>query len=209
MSILKEKRMDTTSRKLAYPLQWPGSWPRTPDHERSQSSYRQLNFAVTRDQLVHEVEMMDPDWFAISSNIPLKSNGMPYANTAEPSDPGVAVYWQVDAKPLVVACDRWELVVENLRAILYAISSLRQLERCGASSIIQRAYQGFAALPAATPQVAHWRIVLGLEQGPVTRAEIEERFRKLARENHPDHGGIHERMAQINAARAAALGELS
>jgi DnaJ-domain-containing protein 1 len=61
---------------------------------------------------------------------------------------------------------------------------------------------GFAALPA--PVIRPWWAVL--EVSPTaTRDAIATSYWRLARERHPDAGGSNELMAELNAARAAAL----
>jgi curved DNA-binding protein CbpA len=45
---------------------------------------------------------------------------------------------------------------------------------------------------------------LGLEPGAAF-AEIESAYRKKAKLCHPDHGGSHEQMARLNAARSELL----
>ena len=50
--------------------------------------------------------------------------------------------------------------------------------------------------------------ILGLEP-TTTPEEIEERFRKLATERHPDRGGADDLMAELNQARLAALTALA
>ena len=50
--------------------------------------------------------------------------------------------------------------------------------------------------------------VLGLDRQS-SLEEIEERFRTLANQHHPDHGGEHESMAELNKARSVALRTLT
>jgi hypothetical protein len=53
-----------------------------------------------------------------------------------------------------------------------------------------------------------WRKTLGLED-PVTRRQVQDRFRELARRHHPDRGGDHRKFVELVAARDAALAELT
>ena len=48
----------------------------------------------------------------------------------------------------VIACDKYHEVRLNLCAIVLTIKAIRQIERCGASSLLDRAFKGFSALPA-------------------------------------------------------------
>lgn len=59
-----------------------------------------------------------------------------------------------------------------------------------------RAY-GFATPPAPPADDPH--AVLGLPRS-ATKQEITRRFRQLAREHHPDHGGDAAKMVQITNA---------
>src|SRR5690606_7036441 len=197
-----------THQAEAYPLQWPVGWKRTV--RRRRSSYQQNSFAVSRDQLLRELKLMGARYVTISSNIPLRLDGLPYANTREPNDPGIAIYWEQKGQPKSIACDRWEKSWENLRACLLAIQALRQLERCGASEILERAFQGFNALPAeGETATEHWRSVLGFSPDePVSAGAVGSRYRELARQRHPDRGGSHEAMATLNRAFAEARDEL-
>lgn len=47
----------------------------------------------------------------------------------------------------VIACDQFREVRLNLEAIALTIRAIRQIERCGTSSLLERAFKGFAALP--------------------------------------------------------------
>lgn len=51
--------------------------------------------------------------------------------------------------PYVIACDQFKEVRLNMAAIVMTIKAIRQIERCGTSSLLERAFRGFSALPAA------------------------------------------------------------
>ena len=194
----------------AYPLQWPAGWTRTPAHLRERSRYR-VTQARSQDDLLHSLRLLGARYVTISTNVELRRDGLPYSNRRPPTDPGVAVYWERNGKPEVIACDSWATVGENIRAIGQAVDALRQLERCGASEILNRAFTGFSALPAASGATGPrtWREVLGLDgAGPRTVEQVEAAYRRLARERHPDAGGSHEAMLELNAAREDALREV-
>lgn len=54
----------------------------------------------------------------------------------------------------------------------------------------------------------HWRSVLKMGSGPVTRKDINAAFVKLAMKYHPDRGGDVKMMKAINVARDQALKEV-
>lgn len=186
----------------AYPLTWPDGWPRRKSYQRNSGSYK-VTFMRARDELVRELGAGRARHVVISSNIPLRRDGLPLANMREPEDPGVAVYWDdKQGKARVIACDVWRTVRENIRAVGLAYASLRQIERTGASELLERAFSGFARLPAAADC---WSI-LGISGPGAAKDAITARFRELARHHHPDHGGSAETMARINAAYHEAIG---
>ncbi len=198
-----------------FPLTWPPGWERTPSLRRKSSRYK-VSFREARDSVVHSLRLMgvrDCD-VVLSSNVPPKSNGLPYASGyAEPQDPGVAVYWtkmgvdtdkRTHTERCVIACDKWRTVRENLRAVGLALEALRTLERTGSSEILNRAFTGFAALPPASSE-DDWRTVLKLSGMAVNASDVEERYRELAKQAHPDSGGDHDAMVRLNKARDAAL----
>lgn len=51
----------------------------------------------------------------------------------------------------VIACDQFKEVRLNMAAIVFSIRAIRQLERCGTSAMLERAFRGFGALNAAPP----------------------------------------------------------
>lgn len=189
----------------AFPLSWPIDWPRAKRHESS--PYEIVEFGRNRDLVLASLLKMAPQRdIVISTNMPLRGDGLPYATGPNPQDPGVAVYWMRHGRPQVIACDRWYRVGENARAIWYALEAMRQLERCGASQVIERAYAGFAALPAANRQKS-WREVLGFPSGFVGEPDVHARYHELTKIHHPDRGGDSARMAEINVAYKEALAD--
>lgn len=192
----------------AFPLYWPLDWPRTKPGRRQRARY-QVNFARARDEVLRSLRLLGGRHVVVSTNIPLRLDGLPYANTREPEDPGVAVYWSTkDGKPRVMACDRWDRVKDNMRAVGLTLEALRQIERSGASELLERAFAGFAALPAQAGATS-WRVTLGLPvTGSVTRDDIDRAFKQKAAETHPDRGGSADAFVQVTQARDAALREV-
>lgn len=48
----------------------------------------------------------------------------------------------------VIACDQFREIRLNMAAIVMTIKAIRQIERCGTSSLLERAFKGFTALTA-------------------------------------------------------------
>lgn len=168
--------MEQQSEIAGYPLQWPMGWGRTdyPGQSRFHTS-----FGVARDSLLREVELLGGTNVIISSNIRLRRDGYPYTNTGRPSDQGVCVYFALNGESQAVPCDKWILIEDNMQAINRTVEALRGLERWGAKEMVNAAFRGFKALPMATRYF----------DGCTTKEETQSRFRKLAKEMHPDKGG--------------------
>lgn len=186
----------------AYPLYWPHGWPRTPSRQQERSRFARTP-GRAQSGLLAELRQLGAKRIILSSNIPLRKDGLPYASRNEPEDAGVAAWFTLDGEEQCIPCDRWWRVWENTHAIALSVGALRGLDRWGAKSMMRAAFRGFAALPAPND----WRGVLG--QDVPDRAAVERRFRELARERHPDRGGSHAMMTELNAARDAALRELA
>jgi hypothetical protein len=193
----------------AYPLYWPEGWPRTA--QRKNAPYA-VNFIKARDDLATELRLLGGTKVVISTNVPIRRDSLPLANYAEPRDPGVAVYWWEGSGDKrierVIACDQWVRVKDNLRAAGLAIAALRALKRSGASQILDRAFVGLTALAATNPRRT-WREVFGWpESRAVTRENVETEYKNLAMLRHPDRGGTHEGIVELNAAYEQALAEM-
>lgn len=186
----------------AHPLQWPAGWPRT--RARKSSGQFKVSADAARKDLIAEIHAMGGRYPVISSNIPTRRDGGFNATAAKGffGDPGVAVYFEREGKPFAFACDTYDSVRANVRAIGLTLAALRGMERWGVSDAMERAFTGFEQLPhpdAITKR--HWRQVFGLPPTThVTPFTIETLFKQLAKERHPDHGGSHELMAELNTA---------
>lgn len=183
----------------AYPLHWPEGWPRTRFPKRSAFK---TDFVKARDHLRRQIELMGGRYVVISSNLKTRQDGYPLANQAEPSDSGVAAYFQRKEKQMVFACDKWDRARDNIRAIGMTIDAIRGMERWGASEMMERTFAAFEALPAPKS----WRDILGLGPQP-SEEEINAAFRQKARSAHPDAGGSNAMMTELTDARARAMKE--
>lgn len=208
--------------KTRYPLCWPADWKRTASRSNAQfgkvnsnangyAGKSRLSITDAVDRIADELRRIGikEETVIISTNIQLNLNGVPRGDRGEPADPGVAVYWTRKGKPQCMPIDRYTRVADNLAAVAATLEALRAVERHGGRSIIDRAFMGFAQLPQSIVTPRPWRQVLGFEENEHVDDEyLTTRFRLLAAMHHPDTGGDHDSMVELNAARDAALREL-
>lgn len=176
----------------AFPLQWPDHVPRTPADERRFGGFQTTPGKATQD-LILEVQRSGGSNLVISTNRPVRKDGFPRADAAEPSDPGVAVYFMRKGKRICIPCDSFDRVWKNIRAIGLSIRDMRGPESRGCTAITDQAFNGFAALPP--PKVRAWNEVLGIAAS-ATKGEISEARKRIARALGADHPG----MVEVNAA---------
>lgn len=208
---MSERKFSLTN----YPLTWPQDWKRTDMHRRVRGKFvnfkQQVSIAVGIDRVMRELEMMriKRDDVLVSTNVPTRLDGTPRSDQREPADPGVAVYWRQkqDAPMKCIAIDLYNRVADNLAAIAATLEAMRAIERYGGAQIQERVFRGFAALPARSGRT--WREVLGIMPTAfnIHPDVINEAYRQLAKQMHPDLGGSDGEMAELNAARDAALKE--
>lgn len=196
----------------AYPLCWPIGWNRTLPHLRLRAQFgrherRQIGdygYTSRRDLTVSEgvrrvltelrrLGVREGDAI-ISTNVRVRLDGLPRSDGRKPDDPGVAVYWRRDGEPQrCMAIDRYDDVADNLAAIAATLEAMRAIERHGGAVVLDRAFTGFAALPApsdGTRDRRTWREVLGFPPvGPVMAEALRDRYRALRSKHHPDRGG--------------------
>jgi hypothetical protein len=192
----------------AYPLSWPHGWPRHKGSQDSDTRFRGPTYHWDRVYrgLIEEVRRIGGKHVVVSTNQPLRQDGAPYAQQRNIQDVGVAVYFVRNGKPMVMAQDRFWTIMGNMRSLTMAIEGLRQMERHGGAAMMERAFDGFTALPK--PSGADWWEVLQVDR-KATRSIIEAKFRELARSRHPDRGGSDHAMAELNRARDQALQEVA
>lgn len=188
----------------AFPLQWPVTYKRTESFKRQPSRFK-VAATQARDDLFAEARRLTSR-FVVSTNIPLRADGHPYADWKEPKDPGVAFYWEDgDRKRTAMACDQWRTVRENLRAVTQAIEALRMLKRCGADQVLIQVFAGLALPEHASAGSGDppWWETLGLDPH-ATQAQIREAFKSRSKALHPDMGGAGgEEWERLNRAYAA------
>lgn len=191
----------------AYPLQWPEGWPRTPYNRRGPSRFgKNLGFnQITK--LQSELRLLGVQHVVISSNVPLRQDGLPYSTETKRryDDPGVAVYFTLKGKALSMARDSYHTPWENIRSLILAIDAIRSIERHGGSTMMERAFSGFAAIAPPTWKKP-WRQVFGVK--PDWRGDITALYREKAKNRHPDAGGSDQLMAELNVAYAEARADL-
>lgn len=188
----------------AYPLDWPDGQLQTAPGLRKRARF-QTAFARARDGIVHELKLLGcPDWkVVISTNIELRRDGLPYAGRKPQGSPGVAVYFHLNDQSQVIACDCWDRIEDNMRAIEKTIAALRGIERWGSSEMMLRAFGGFKALPSGGDD---WRSVFGIDTQNL--ADVKAVYRIMAAKAHPDQGGNEHEMVRLNQAMEAAQREL-
>ena len=192
----------------AYPLQWPTGWPRARFRQRApfgttgrsrSGSKEALTVADARSRLQEQVDLLVAKGVTLSTNIELRLDGLPRSGMPEPRDVGAALYFTLNRKQTVLACDKWDRVADNIAAIAKHIEALRGIDRWGVGTAAQ-AFAGYQML--AAPE--QWWQVLGVSQN-ATRDEIQRAYREKARTAHPDAGGNDAAMSRLNAARDQGL----
>ncbi len=196
---------ETKTDKTAYPLYWPDGRPITPGHQRKTQTRFQTTFAAARDACRREIKLLGGSDVLISTNIPLKRDGVPYSvdwgkQMQDGRSPGVAVFFKRNGKELVFACDSWNHVQDNMHAISLTIEALRGIARWGTGDMMEAAFRGFRALPAPgeSSGICWWK-VLGVPVNS-TRKQVADAFKILAHKNHPDHGGDSEMFQRVTEA---------
>jgi len=190
----------------AYPLRWPDGWPRTSAYRReSDNRFRGTSVGRAGDQLMDELRLLGATDIMVSTNVPVKADGLLYADNKRLDDPGIAVYFTFKKKKLVMARDGFTSVAGNLRSLGLAIEGMRQMHRHGGDLMLEKAFDGFLALAPPDWHKA-WREVFGVK--PDWTGDIGGLYREKARNRHPDAGGSDTLMAELNVAYKEARQEL-
>ena len=109
-------------------------------HEPVPTEQRIMDAFRERARIHHPDKGGDPQMFLALTKA--RDNAMRYINRS------------TDQKfSLVIACDAFKSVANNLAAIVGTIQAIRKIERCGTSALLERAFKGFAALPQEATNV--------------------------------------------------------
>lgn len=182
----------------AYPLKWPGGWPRTKTPQTSRFS---TSLSAALKNVKASLKLFGDDSrcpvteIVISSNVSLGNDN--------PKDAGVSVWFVWDGELRSIPVDRYKKVQENLQAIHLIIESRRTELRHGGLHILRQAFAGFKALPERAGGKNCWD-VLGIPQTN-SIVIIKEKYRELVKAAHPDKGGSQEKLDELMQARDAAL----
>ncbi|MGN6293738.1 MAG: J domain-containing protein [Chitinophagaceae bacterium] len=189
----------------AFPLDWPIGYKRT--RQRIDSKFKQGMEAAQRF-LRDEIKRLGATGLIISSNVPVRKDGGMYTDYMNKrlEDPGVAIFFRYNGKPVTMCCDQYNRVWENIYALGKGIEAIRGMERWGVSEFIERAFTGFTALPSSVPAERNIWDVLELAVKPVDSEMVKEAYRRLAKLRHPDiSGGSHEAFQELTDAYNRAL----
>lgn len=216
-----------------YPLAWPAGWPRTGVSLRARARFhgterkfangganswlqkREVTIAEGTSRVLNELRgfgVREGDAI-ISTDLVLRLDGLPRSDQRAPADPGVAVYWTRPGDKGGMKCmaiDMYDRVADNLAAVAATLNAMRAIERHGGAQILDRAFQGFTALPAPGQVQGGWRSVLGFKPDAMPKlAEVERTYRTMRGATHPDKpGGDAEKFNAVQLAWEAAQTEL-
>lgn len=221
----------------ATPLAWPEGWPRTPDYQKKTGDgfkkkryvppsqpggsgydrFANITFPESRDLLFAALKKLKAASVVVSTDHPTDRFNLPVESKRKVNDNGVAVYFQYLGRAQVMACDRYMTTAANMRSLGLAIEALCQLERHGGGVMMEKAFEGFAALTDGTggKKSRHWSEILGVDPRPlgvspaVAKAMIEAAWKEAIAAAHPDkEGGSDEAAQEVNTAREQALAEI-
>jgi len=184
----------------AYPLCWPLNKPRRTNREfgrfgksvvRGDNAWRSkedVSVADACQRLQAELDRIGAREVVLSTNLRTRIDGLPRSDQPRPTDPGVALYFQLKGKPHCLPCDTYRLVEHNICALAAHIEATRAIERYGVADLAAM-FTGFQALPSPeTAGVPPWRVVLGCPAAK-TFEEVKQAYRQRASETHPDRDG--------------------
>lgn len=190
----------------AYPLQWPEHMPRSRIREKSRFK---TTLSGALKNVRTSIQQFGRDSGKAVNNIVLSSNVT--LGNDRPADPGVAAWFTWDGMSICIPVDRYQTAEENLQAIHHVLEARRTELRHGTLHLVKATFKGFTALPPPPGAKAKrpWWEVLDMDRtqarSPGFREEVEGRFKYLAKARHPDAGGSHEAMTELNEARREAL----
>lgn len=213
----------------SFPLRWPDGWPKTPAADRRRGNQFKRGgcngtlptFASGRRDVLSELANMGVKMCVISSSVDVRTDGVPRTGVNPDSrtfkEPGVALYFERNGRPVTLAQDAYDSPGVNLRSLALCLEAMRAMGRHGGHAIGARVFDGFAALPppaGSKPKRPWWEVLkypadqAEREAMFLSATEVEARFKNMAKRLHPDAGGDSNEMTELSAARDEAVVEL-
>ncbi len=178
--------------------------PRAPKGGRRRATFS-ASWTSTLNDLERELDHLKARDIVIEAETTreqIRNDGWPYSNAK--MGPTVAISFESKHGPMRYECGTFTHWNDNIRAIGLTLSSLRAVDRYGATHSAEQ-YRGFAALPptpaaewASPEHAAQWlRSIAGVDNPLVSPKDL---YRAAARVAHPDAGGTNELMAKVSRA---------
>lgn len=179
---------------VPFPLAWPLGMPRASSRKSSQFK---TSLTKALENVRDSIRLFGSDSGRPVSNVVISSNAS--LGQMRPEDPGVAVWFIWDGEQRCFAVDLYAKPEENLQAIHHVLEARRTEMRHAGVVMARAAMAGFAAALPAPGTKTWWQVLQVKETDALT--VIENAYRKLATERHPDRGGSDAMMAELNTAR--------
>lgn len=191
-------------------LDWPDGFERTEPEDRVRYPG---GFEVSRtrafDSILEQIEKIDG---AVNIRVETaaphtsKHPHRPYQDR-EPDDPGVVAYYDREGQGYAVACDRWDNLRDNARAIALYVDAKRAIERYGVATVGSE-FQTQALPSGEDDAIAgepppHEVLGVAPDADP---GVIRAAARELKKQNHPDSGGDRGTFQRIVEAEEVMLG---
>jgi hypothetical protein len=186
----------------AYPLSWPQTIPRA---QRREKGAFKTTLAGALKNVETSLRQFGENSGKPVSGVVLSSNVT--LGVERPKDPGVAVWFTWEGAQYCIPVDRYETPAANLQAIHHVLEARRVELRHGTLALVRATFAGFRALPAPTSK--SWREVIGGDADVRDMPTVRIAYKRRAGQLHPDKGGSHEAMTELNAALQAAERELN
>jgi hypothetical protein len=193
----------TTTLPAPYPLAWPPGRARTPADRREKGRYSLRLFS----QAMATIEAEVTRWQRVKRNariVDWQLSSWHVGRAQAHADPGAALWFTLAGKDvtgdtalMVLACDRFEELPQNVRALSLTMERLRLVDEIGAYSLVA-AVEGARALPPPE-RPFDWRKVLDIETRSLAAAEAV--YRALAREAGEGSDKLRDLNLAIDAAR--------
>lgn len=172
---------------ITCPLGWPKGIARTPSGIARPPCFNvplSDSFEALKDALFN-INAADA---LISTNIELTKGGKPRQSGAMAyPDPGVSIFFRLNGETVLLQCDRFERVADNLMALVRYIDGCRVLVALGVSKTVDDMFRG--SQPRNKRRVKSWREVLEFDDPafPLTKALVRTRYLELFRSAPNDH----------------------